>query len=540
MAIMHPEDIENYKHTGSELKLYEALKEQLPEKDHVFFSVRWFDKVEGKRVDSECDFLVFDPGFGFLTIECKGGISIEIENGHWTLTEKDDVGNISNRELKKSPFAQSESSMRYFYDYFSNEFLQTFNGVYGFAVAFPNYTVSQKIESAAEQELIIDYRHMSELAHRINEIFHYWRGKRNNRVPFSSDQKQKFISLVNKRISLSAAAGALIPIKEKEFRKINYVQDCVIDFLTNYRQVQIVGGAGTGKTYMAIKKIQRELQYGHKVCYVCKSNELADFVATMFPCIDSLSCKSFDKLMSEILTHSENEGVESFFDRVDKTSHKYYDAIIVDEAQDFSVDEAMTIRLLLRNQEESCLYVFLDKNQNLFEIDYDSVFAIDSKPYVLRYNIRNTGEIYKYATGQTGLGKETIANQLLGVSPEIKKYKNRIQALSIIASIVNRLVQKEYVKTQSIVVLSDVPYSESVLNGETKIGMYPLIFSSITRKDKEILFMTVGEFKGLESDVVIYLKNNKDVDVDGKLRNRENYVAFTRARYYLYVIENDK
>ena len=197
MAVMHPEDIENYKHTGSELKLYEALKEQLPEKDHVFFSVRWFDKVDGVRVDSECDFLIFDPGFGFLTIECKGGVNISIENNQWTLMEKDEVGNISKRELKKSPFAQSESSMRYFFDYFSNEFLQTFNGVYGFAVAFPNYSVIQKVESAAEQELIIDFRHMSKLAHRINEIFHYWRGKRNNKVPFSSDQKQKFISLVN-------------------------------------------------------------------------------------------------------------------------------------------------------------------------------------------------------------------------------------------------------------------------------------------------------------------------------------------------------
>ncbi len=421
MAVMHPEDIENYKHTGSELKLYEALKEQLPEKDHVFFSVRWFDKVDGVRVDSECDFLVFDPGFGFLTIECKGGTDITIENSHWTLSEKDEAGNASKRELKKSPFAQAENSMRYFYDYFSNEFIHSFNGVYGFAVAFPNYAVSQKVESAADQELIIDIRHMSDLAHRINEIFHYWRGKRNNKVPFSSDQKQKFILLVNKRISISAAAGALIPIKEKEFKKINYVQDSIIDFLTNYRQVQIVGGAGTGKTFMAIKKIQRELLYGHKVCYVCKSNELATFVNEIISNETSCMCKSFSDLMCSILQLKSVDEVESLFDAIDMTNHEVYDAIVVDEAQDFTVDEAMAIRLLLKNQEDSCFYVFLDKNQNLFDIDYESAFAIDSKPYVLRYNIRNTGEIYKYAIEETGLGKETIANQLLGVSPEIKK-----------------------------------------------------------------------------------------------------------------------
>lgn len=539
MAIMHPEDIENYKHTGSELKLYEALKEQLPEKDHVFFSVRWFDKVDGVRVDSECDFLVFDPGFGFLTIECKGGTGIAIENNHWTLSEKDEAGNSSKRELKKSPFAQAENSMRYFYDYFSNEFLQTFNGVYGFAVAFPNYAVNQKVESAADQELIIDMRHMSGLAHRINEIFHYWRGKRNNKVPFSSDQKQKFISLVNKRISISAAAGALIPIKEREFKKINYVQDSIIDFLTNYRQVQIVGGAGTGKTFIAIKKIQRELQHGHKVCYVCKSNELAVFVNEKISSDTSCICKSFSDLMCSILQIKSVDEVDSLFDAIDMTNHEVYDAIVVDEAQDFTVDEAMAIRLLLKNQEESCFYVFLDKNQNLFDIDYESAFAIDSKPYILRYNIRNTGEIYKYAIEETGLGKETIANQLLGVSPEIKKYKNRIQAISTLSGIINRLVQKEYVKLSSIVILSDSKYQDSVLAGETKLGIYSLVFSTLDWQEDEILFMTASDYKGLESDIVIYLKNKKDSDVDGQLRNRENYVAYTRARYYLYVVERD-
>ena len=328
MAFMHPEDIENYKHTGSELKMYCALKDQLPEKDHVFFSVRWFDQVDGKRIDSECDFLVFDPGFGFLTIECKGGTDINIENNIWTLTERDEEGNISKRELKKSPFAQAENSMRYFYDYFSKEFLQTFNGVYGFAVAFPNYSIDQKIECAAEENLIIDLRHMNQLSHRINEIFHYWRVRNNNRVPFSADQKSRFIKLVNKRISLSAAAGALIPIKEKEFEKINLIQDSIIDFLTNYKQVQIVGGAGTGKTYIAMKKCSRLLNSELDVLYVCKSVELAKFVKSNI--VDNrFSSRSFDDLIIDITGRDDLSNIESYFDEVDRNTKKKYDAVVI-------------------------------------------------------------------------------------------------------------------------------------------------------------------------------------------------------------------
>ena len=91
MAVMHPADIENYEYTATEREMYEALRDQLPEKYQVFYSIRWFEtNEENKRVDSECDFLVFDPSFGFLTIEVKGGLGLEIENGRWFLEERAD------------------------------------------------------------------------------------------------------------------------------------------------------------------------------------------------------------------------------------------------------------------------------------------------------------------------------------------------------------------------------------------------------------------------------------------------------------------
>ena len=535
-AHMDPEDIQNYKHTKSEAYFYEKLHEQLPEKFHCFFSIRWFDKVNGKRIDSECDFLVFDPGFGFLTIEVKGGIKIDIDaHKRWILTEPDEDGNISTRELKESPFAQAEKSMRYFYDNFSSEYLQTFNGAYGFAVCFPFYKVDEKIEDAADKNLIIDARHIDGLAHRINEIFHYWKSKNNTVSPFSSEQKQKFISMVHKQISLSAAAGALIPLKEKELEKINLVQDSIVDFLSNYNQVQIIGGAGTGKTYMAIKKIRREKHNGRKLLYLCKNHELADFVANEINDSD-VDCWDFVSYIEKLLNRP-IEMVESVFDEISKAKHQSYDVIVVDEAQDFSIDEAFAIRQLLKDEQKSVLYVFLDENQNLFNVDFDSAFAIDTKPYILRYNIRNTGEIYRYASESTGLGAETKANNLLGVVPEIRKTKNRVQTISTVAAIINRLVQKECVSTKSIVILSDLEYNKSAFAGETQIGAYNINIGKTPRKDEEIMFRTVAEYKGLESDVVVYVTSPEHALIDERARKKEDYVAYTRARYYLYLVE---
>lgn len=45
MAVMHPVDIENYDYTLTEKEMYYALKEQLPDKYQVFYSVRWLSLI---------------------------------------------------------------------------------------------------------------------------------------------------------------------------------------------------------------------------------------------------------------------------------------------------------------------------------------------------------------------------------------------------------------------------------------------------------------------------------------------------------------
>jgi DNA helicase IV len=47
------------------------------------------------------------------------------------------------------------------------------------------------------------------------------------------------------------------------------------------------------------------------------------------------------------------------------------------------------------------------------------------------------------------------------------------------------------------------------------------------------MFRTIQGFKGLEADVVILLNHLKEETLD----NKQLYVGYTRARFYLYVIE---
>ncbi len=546
---MHPTDIENYDYTDSEKEMYEALKTQLPDRMQVFYSIRWFEtNEENKRVDSECDFLIFDPSFGFLAVEVKGGIGIEINNGTWYLNESYDGYPESIRQLKCSPYHQAEKSMRHFYNFFVDEFNQVFRGVYGYAAAFPRYAIDNTLAQEAPLELTIDINDMNSLAKRINEIFHYWKNERNITIPFSVEQRNRFINVVNKRISLSAAAGALIPIKEKEFSKIDFVQDSVLDILYHYPQVQIIGGAGTGKTFIAIKKALRDILVHRNVLFLCCNKELSNFVNSKITPSALFKCCTYEELMVELLGEKyytspiNDNGSHCCFDLLnDDIIKTKYDSIIVDEAQDFDVDMGLSIRALLKNDTTSHLYVFYDKNQNVFSKHFENAFAITYPPFILRYNIRNTGCIYKCAVQRTNLGNDTIANTLLGVQPEISKYKNKTQTLKALTSIINRLIKKEYVNTKSIVILSDEPFENSILARETRIGGYNISFKDLSETtETEICFKTVEEFKGLEADIVIYLENDYTVLPKDDLKNCKEYVALTRARYYLYILTTAK
>lgn len=544
MAIMHPVDIENYTYTATEKEMYNALKEQLPDKYQVFYSIRWFETSEdNRRIDSESDFLVFDPSFGFITIEVKGGTGIEVDGKDWVLLENYGKGNNGSRRLNCSPYEQSEKSMRHFHKYFVEEFNQNFNGVYGFAVAFPRYAIDSPLAQEAPLDITIDVNDMQNLRDKINKVFHYWKNKRNITIPFSAEQRTRFISVINKRISL-AAAGALIPIKEKEFSKIDFVQESILDCLHNYKQVQIVGGAGTGKTFIGIKKAVRDCIAGEKVLFICRNPELSKFVSSKISGNYNIDSCTYDELMIKLLgekylhiTPNEN-GNRCCLDLLEDVNPiDKYNSIIVDEAQDFDVDMGLSVRSLLRNDAESMLYVFYDKNQNIFEMDYENAFAIDAPPYVLRYNIRNTGSIYRCAVDRSNLGAETIANNIVGVQPEQHNYNKNAQTVKSLTNIINRLVQKEYVSTRSIVIVSDVAYKDSILAYEQKIGAYEITFDSFSSvSEHQICFKTVEEFKGLEANVVIYLTHSFENMPAFCVDSRKEYVAITRARYYLYIL----
>ena len=100
------------------------------------------------------------------------------------------------------------------------------------------------------------------------------------------------------------------------------------------------------------------------------------------------------------------------------------------------------------------------------------------------------------------------------------------------------LIWVPYLETEkSIVIVSDVAFDKSILSGESRIGAFSIVFKhNSDTKEGEICFKTAEEFKGLEANVVIYLTHDFSNLPATNTDSRKEYVAITRARYYLYIL----
>ncbi len=522
MAIMYPQNISEYMPTDSERIVYHALKTQLPDDYQVFYSVEWTTINEGTLDKSEADFIVVSPDYGFLCLEVKGGSKIVLEDGNWYVEDT----LHGSRSLSKSPYEQAEKSMYYFKQLFSNMYNAPFTGIFGAGVVFPFYSIdANMVIDHRQRSCTIESSEMNELFNKIKKMFRIWAGDFFGRRPYRPDQHEALLNIIRERIALSAAAGALIKYKEQQLAVINRIQDNLVYFLSNVRQFYIRGGAGTGKTWIAMKMAKMQaVIHPNKVLFLCTSEYLAKMVKRH---IGESVCVSDIKSFFESNISNFNLLAPPFYEGVSdhiKTDAKKYDAIFVDEAQDFTVEWAAAIRSLLEDQTESVLGVFYDDVQVLREDSFGEGFGISTLPYLLHENIRNTANIYNWTSNKTNLGRDMIANPVEGPTPTTEYVSEKGQMTLSLESIFHRFLHKEHLPCNNLVIITDDAnlFMEMYPDG---IAAWKFVLGE-SSSENTISVYTVEEFKGLECNMVVY------IHADTSNANI-NYIAYTRAKYYL-------
>lgn len=522
MANMYPKNISEYLPTDSERIVYQELKNQLPDTFDVFYSVSWTSYYAGRLVKSEADFIVASPDYGFLCLEVKGGNGIRIEDNNWYLSD----AVHGEHKLNSSPYDQAEKNMYYFSKVFSSKYNTKYSGIYGAGVIFPFYPIGEELElSNRHRTCTIDSNDLNNIYDRIKKMFRLWAGSSYGRRYYPASQHRAFLELIRDRIAISAAAGALIRFKDQQLSVINRVQDNYVYLLKNVKQFYMRGGAGTGKTWIAMKMAKDEAESnGHKVLFVCASKPLASMVNSHIgDAVDVKDIRSlFEMLVEDITSYQEPlfEGISHGL----IGDYEKYNAIFVDEAQDFTEEWASIIRLLLDDPEGSRLGVFFDDVQVLREESFGNGFGIGELPYLLRENIRNTANIYNWTAEKTNLGTDMVANPVEGPTPTTEIVNEHGQLVLLFETLFKRYLEEEYLKNDSLVILTE---SKEKLLAEFPDGIAKWKFVHGTpSNENEISVYSIDAFKGLEANMVIYIHG---IDTTENM----NYIAYTRAKYYL-------
>lgn len=178
----------------------------------------------------------------------------------------------------------------------------------------------------------------------------------------------------------------------------------IIEWLRGQKKAVIQGCAGSGKTLVAAEKAIRLAKAGLNTLILCHNYYLAEYFKKLmsgtgvdvydFSYWTALQIEGSPKRPRTWTPYEEptQEDIDCAFDKIAITKNKY-DAIIVDEGQDFREIWWLTVEASLKNPEQSVLYIFSDDNQSLLPRRSD--YPVPTAPYSLSKNCRNSGKIFK-------------------------------------------------------------------------------------------------------------------------------------------------
>ncbi|MFC7498468.1 UvrD-helicase domain-containing protein [Enterovirga sp. GCM10030262] len=557
MAACYPPIDRASSQSGAELRLYRTLGEQLGPQFTVLHSVAWIAKPQdGAPRDGETDLLVLHPVLGALVIEVKGGrIELDYRQARWTSTDRH-----GQEHPIKNPFDQAKVGKYGLLQKLREsqvwQRLQIHRFNIGHAAFFPDIGNGRNLRGPdAPPEIIGDSEDMADLERWVTDALNYWRDtERGGLDELGARGVDHIVSMFARTVSTRALLSARIRSEEARRIELTERQAIVLDMLRRQNRVMIAGGAGTGKTLLAREKAVRLAQEGMRTLLMCFNRGLADHLREQSAGVENLDVASFHQVCHRWLERARKELGEDCLAEA-RSRHpaadEYhqlmpialadaiyglgpsYDAIIVDEAQDFGDEYWMPVEMLLNNVENGLLYVFLDENQDVYSRSGE--IPIKGESVVLDRNCRTSAAIHR-AAYRHYRGAEVLTSDIEGVPVETVTAGDIDRQAKSISAIVTRLVAEERVAPHHIAVL--VCDHGGKLDYERALRKHPFP-KAVTLdhlegyREGSVTVDTVRRFKGLERQVIILWGFDH---ADPELDRETIYVGMSRATSALYLV----
>lgn len=539
-----PPDVENNPLRATELKVYHRLQHQLSDDWVAFYSRPWLGLTPtGDEVDGECDFVIAHALHGVLCVEVKGGsVSWNPDTDRWTSRDRHNIPHYI-----KDPVAQARHSKHQILEH-----LKTLPGLGHRRLSARHGVIFPDCEAQAGYLGTDRPRFIFCCGEEFGKNLAGWVVSRFGRSEERSGGEEPpgpegmkalealFATPLTFRIPLGPAARA----EGDHLDILTQQQYHLLGTMDSMERVCIQGGAGTGKTVLATRLAEQLAGSGLRTLLVCYNEALAARLSGRCQGISNLLVCSFHSLCGRVLTaanrHPESSGgdTDRSFDvtlpeavlEIDPAAGlTQFDAIVVDEGQDFRSLWWAVLERLLSDSGPKLLRVFLDCNQQVYAGAGGIPKDLHLIPFHLSWNLRNTREVhnaaYHYYSGRAvtcnGPPGEPPIRVIVGAGSSLRK---------TLDDLVIDLIEREALAPEEITVLVCDAGMIAMLAPEGSLGGAPIQNAS-QEQSGYLTVDTVRRFKGLESLVLI-------VVVDEELGGGAElcYVALSRGRTRVFLV----
>ena len=393
-------------HSQAEKRVFDRLRAAFtgaPEGSFTAYHSLNLTRHDYKRF-GEIDFLICCP-LGIFVLEVKGG-RVSCHNGVWRYTNRYDVVTESN----EGPFKQAESALHALLAnlraHLPKQVLAGFSIGYGVLLPDCEFSVSS---AEWDTKTVADIRGCKNLELWLAQLFRYWRAKDGGQRHARDAELSALCDYL--RPEFDVATPLYLHASDAEQRIASLTQDqmSMVDVVAANRRVLCSGGAGTGKTFLALELARRWTSEKMNVVLVCRSVWLKNYLDVKFA-MPNLTVS----LASAVRTNCYRQGLASF------------DALIVDEGQDlFEMASLKGLSaVLVGGLADGRWCIFHDSNNQagffgaLDQAAVNYLAAIKSTQVPLRTNCRNTSVILEKV--QTSLGAD-MGTRGAGYGPTIRE-----------------------------------------------------------------------------------------------------------------------
>ncbi|WML28369.1 3'-5' exonuclease [Neobacillus sp. OS1-33] len=603
MAITIPETIRSTATTGERL-FFRTLKTYLPDDYIVYFE----PEIQGRRPD----FVIIGPDLGILVLEVKD----YTKNTLWQINHEEwhIVATSGDQAIIKSPMKQARDNMFHLVDMLKKDKnLVQLDGKYKFSLKFPYghgvvftrmyskdfikeglYSVIEPNLCFTRDEIDPEKDEFSEeiLMEKILNMFV---------VPYRLKESLSMEDINAIRyhlfpeVRISAEFKAPVPYQDQLLLSLHDIKTMDLHQENLAKQIGdknrlIRGVAGSGKTIILASraKMLAKQNPDWKILILCYNISLSNAIQQMInhmmnepddlfdfdPTIkavrnQNIIVRNFHSWLKNDLRIRE-QNLSSIIDKIEKkeTILPSYDAILIDEGQDFDADWLRLVSLLINTDTQSLLLVE-DRAQTIYRRKrsyvQDTGLSFQGRSKVLSINYRNTSQIVKFAWDfyrEHSMFKNKVVNRNLdgeiiapqstkrkGPEPGIIKAVNFFDEMKLVARQIKKLNEEKKVPLEEMLILYRVkrthkyPIVDLIKRSLAELGLpnYWITENDVSKRsfekeDGKIKISTIDSSKGLDFQAVFIVNVDSmpfPLEEDKEREVSLFYIGMTRAKEYL-------